>query len=126
MSCWGPGHQPDLHIHRLASNWDAGLDASLKIHHCKVKGTDLNSDHSLPQTQRYCSEPFVHGRASFMKFFLVLPILLMTSVSYGQAPAPVEENKLPVVVVSANWLRDRHAGNKAVQSAMSPARGMTK
>ena len=61
-----------------------------------------------------------------MKFLLVLPILLMTNVAYGQAPAPVEENKLPVVVVSASWLRDRQAGNKAVQSAIVPMRGITK
>jgi hypothetical protein len=61
-----------------------------------------------------------------MRYFWVLPILLITSSSYGQAPAPVEENKLPVVVVSASWLRDRQAGNKAVQSATAPMRGITK
>ena len=61
-----------------------------------------------------------------MKFLLVLPILLITSVSYGQTSAPVEENKLPVVVVSASWLRDRQAGNKAVQSLTTPMRGITK
>jgi hypothetical protein len=61
-----------------------------------------------------------------MKFLLVLPILLITSVSYGQTPQPVEDNKLPVVVVSASWLRDRQAGNKAVQSATVPMRGITK
>ena len=61
-----------------------------------------------------------------MKLLLVLPILLITTVSYGQAPAPVEENKLPVVVVSASWLRDRQAGSKAVQSATLPMRAITK
>ncbi|HEX3145715.1 MAG TPA: hypothetical protein VHQ64_17205 [Pyrinomonadaceae bacterium] len=61
-----------------------------------------------------------------MKLLLVLPILLITTVSYGQAPAPVEENKLPVVVVSASWLHDRQAGSKAVQSATSPMHGITK
>ncbi len=61
-----------------------------------------------------------------MKLLWVLPILLITTVSYGQAPAPAEENKLPVAVVSASWLRDRQAGNKAVQSAASPMRAITK
>ena len=61
-----------------------------------------------------------------MKFLLVLPCLLLTSISYGQTAAPADENKLPVAVVSASWLRDRRSSDNAVLAAVAPAAAPTK
>src|SRR5256885_7653954 len=61
-----------------------------------------------------------------MKFLLVLPCLLLTSISYGQTAAPADENKLPVAVVSASWLRDRRSSDNAVSAAVAPAAAPTK
>jgi hypothetical protein len=60
-----------------------------------------------------------------MKLLLVLPFLLLTSVSYGQTSAPADENKLPVAVVSASWVRDRRSSDSAVATA-APAAAPTK
>src|ERR1051325_6079731 len=61
-----------------------------------------------------------------MKFLLLLFVFgLVTSTSNAQT-APANDEKLPVVVVSARWLRDRQAGDKAVSSATSPAPAITR
>ena len=60
-----------------------------------------------------------------MKLLLLLPFLLLTSISYSQTAAPAEENKLPVAVVSASWLRDRRSSDSAVQS-IGPAAAPTR
>jgi hypothetical protein len=60
-----------------------------------------------------------------MKLLFLLPCLLLPGLSYGQTSAPVDENKLPVTIVDAGWLRDRRASDQAVQS-MSPAAAPTR
>lgn len=60
-----------------------------------------------------------------MKFLLVLLFLLFGAPSYAQTKAP-DDQKTPVVVVSASWARDRQASDQAVQSAVGPAPAMSK
>lgn len=60
-----------------------------------------------------------------MKLLFVLSCLLLPGLCYGQTSALVDENKLPVVVVDAGWLRDRRASDQAVQS-VGPAAAPTR
>jgi hypothetical protein len=60
-----------------------------------------------------------------MKLLFLFPCLLLPGLSYGQTSAPADESKSPVVVVAAGWLRDRRAGDQAVQS-MAPAAAPTR
>lgn len=60
-----------------------------------------------------------------MKFPWLLLFLLFSVSSYAQTNAP-DDQKNPVVVVSASWMRDREASDKAVVSAVGPAPAMTK
>lgn len=60
-----------------------------------------------------------------MKLLFFLPCLLLPGLNYGQTSAPVDENKLPVVIVDAGWLRDRRASDQAVQS-VAPAAAPTR
>jgi len=59
-----------------------------------------------------------------MKFLLLLLFLLLTTASYAQTSSLGDE-KSPVVVVSAKWLRDRQSVDKVVQSASAPAAALT-
>jgi hypothetical protein len=60
-----------------------------------------------------------------MKLLFLLPCLLLPGLSYGQTSASVDENKLPVVILDAGWLRDRRASDQAVQS-VAPAAAPTR
>ena len=64
-----------------------------------------------------------------MKCLLLLLLLLLFLVfsvpSYAQSNA-LDDQKTPVVVVSARWTRERQSGDKAVQSAVGPAPAITK
>jgi len=60
-----------------------------------------------------------------MKFLWLLLFLLFSVPSYAQTSAPADQ-KAPVVVVSASWMRDRQASDQAVQSAIGPAPAITK
>ena len=60
-----------------------------------------------------------------MKFRLLLLFLLFSAPSYAQTNAP-DDQKTPVVVVSASWMRDRQTSDQAVQSAIGPAPAITK
>ncbi|HMH45726.1 MAG TPA: hypothetical protein VK557_19720 [Pyrinomonadaceae bacterium] len=60
-----------------------------------------------------------------MKFLLLLLFLLFCTPAYAQTNAPDDE-KIPVVIVSASWGRERQSSDKAVQSAVGPAPAMTK
>src|SRR5947207_3493037 len=60
-----------------------------------------------------------------MKVLLLLLFLLFSAPSYAQTNAP-DDQKTPVVVVSASWARERQSSEKAVQSAVGPAPAMTK
>jgi hypothetical protein len=60
-----------------------------------------------------------------MKFLLLLLFLLFSAPSYSQTNAP-DDQRNPVVVVSASWARERQSSDKAVQSAVGPAPAITK
>jgi hypothetical protein len=60
-----------------------------------------------------------------MKFLLLLLFLLFSAPSYAQTNAP-DDQKTPVVVVSASWARERQSSERAVQSAIGPAPAITK
>jgi len=60
-----------------------------------------------------------------MKFLLLLLFLLFSAPSYAQTNAP-DDQKTPVVVVSASWARERQSSATAVQSAIGPAPAITK
>ena len=60
-----------------------------------------------------------------MKFLLLLLFLLFSVPLYAQTNAP-DDQKNPVIVVSASWMRDRQASDKAVESAVGPAPAITK
>jgi len=60
-----------------------------------------------------------------MKLLLLLTGLLLPGLSYGQTDGAVDEKRLPVVVVSASWLRDRRSSDQAVQS-VGPAAAPTR
>ena len=60
-----------------------------------------------------------------MKFLLLLLFLLFSFPSYAQSNA-ADDQKTPVIVVSASWMRDRQASDKAVESAVGPAPAITK
>ena len=60
-----------------------------------------------------------------MKFRLLLLFLLFSAPSYAQTNAP-DDQKTPVVIVSASWMRERQSNEKAVQSAVGHAPAMTK
>jgi len=60
-----------------------------------------------------------------MKLLLLLTCLLLPGLSYAQTDGAVDEKRLPVVVVSASWLRDRRSSDQAVQSS-APAAAPTR
>jgi hypothetical protein len=59
-----------------------------------------------------------------MKLLLLLSCILLPGLSYGQTDGAVDE-KRPVVIVSASWLRDRRSSDQAVQS-LGPAAAPTR
>ena len=61
-----------------------------------------------------------------MKFLLLLLLLLFSAPSYYAQTNASDDQKTPVVVVSASWMRDRKASDQAVQSAVGPAPAMTR
>ena len=60
-----------------------------------------------------------------MKCLLLLLFLVFGVPSYAQTNAP-DDQKTPVVVVSASWARERQSSDRAVQSAIGPAPAITK
>src|SRR5258708_86592 len=90
-------------------------------HHCKVSVTELHFRKFSVRYEPYRSLQvcvFVEGET--MKFLLLLLFLLFSAPLYAQTNAP-DDQKTPVVVVSASWMRERQSGDKAVQSAVGPA-----
>ena len=60
-----------------------------------------------------------------MKWLLLLLFLPFSAPAYAQTNAP-DDQKTPVVVVSASWARERQSSEKAVQSAVGPAPAITR
>ena len=60
-----------------------------------------------------------------MKLLYLLPCLLLPGLVQAQTSAPADENRSPVVILDAGWLRDRRASDQAVQS-IAPAAAPTR
>src|SRR5205823_4283069 len=110
------GYCPDCQQHNIK--------ARPKIPHCKEQGTDLHFPSGFPQAVLTATRVvFLEGE--LMKLLLLLPCLLLPGLSYGQTAGAVDEKRLPVVIVSASWLRDRRSSDQAVQS-VAPAAAPTR
>ena len=93
--------------------------------HCKVPATELHFRKFRVRYELYRSlQGYVLMEGEIMKFLLLLLFLLLTTASYAQTSSLGDE-KSPVVVVSAKWLRDRQSVDKVVQSASAPAAALT-